>query len=298
VSGAGWTLIGAPVDSAGAADAEARAPAALRAAGLVERLGAVDRGDAGVPLRDPVRHANGVLGFDAVVAFSAALREAVADALAGEGRPLVVGGDCTLLLGVFAALRDAGRRPGLWFVDGHADFYDGDTSPTGEAADMELAILTGHGPAGLVDLGGEPPLVEPERALILGHRPVGVGADVAEEIGFVPDAIGRVDADAVRRRGAADVGREAEATLAPIGDVWLHLDLDVLESELFPAVSYRQPDGLDWEQLTTLLGPLLASPALAGVSIADYNPAEDRDGAYASLLVEQLTPLLAAVTPR
>ena len=296
--GAGWTVIGAPVDSAGAADAEARAPAALRAAGLLERLAAADRGDAGDPLRDPSRHANGVLGFDAVVAFSEALREAVGDALVGVGRPLVLGGDCTLLVGVFAALRDAGRRPGLWFVDGHADFYDGATSPTGEAADMELAILTGHGPTGLVDLAGEPPLLEPERVLILGHRPVGVGPDVTEEIGFVPEAIGRVDADAVRHRGGAEVGREAEARLAPLGDVWLHLDLDVLDSDLFPAVSYRQPDGLAWGQLTAILGPLLASPALAGVSIADYNPAEDRNGAHASEVVARLTPLLAAVTPR
>jgi len=199
---------------------------------------------------------------------------------------------------VFAALRDAGRRPGLWFVDGHADFYDGASSPTGEVADMELAILTGHGPTGLVDIGHEPPLLEPERALILGHRPVGVGPDVAEEIGFVPEAIGRIDAEAVRRRGGREVGREAEARLARLGDAWLHLDLDVLDSDLFPAVSYRQPDGLDWDELIAVLGPLLTSPALAAVSVADVNPADDRSGAYASEVVERLAPVLGTVTPR
>ena len=88
--------------------------------------------------------------------------------------PLVVGGDCTLLLGVFQALP---RGSGLWFVDGHADFFDGESSPTGEAADMELAILTGHGPAGLLE--GARPLLEPAAVVLLGHRPAELHPDVA-----------------------------------------------------------------------------------------------------------------------
>jgi arginase len=288
-----WSVIGAPIDSAGGAEEEASAPAALRAAGLVARLSAHDVGDFGVPLSDPVRHPNGVLGFDDVVDFSEALRQAVAAAVSRGERPLVIGGDCTLLIGTFAGIRDAGDRPGLWFVDGHADFYDGSSSPTGEAADMDLAILTGHGPRGLVDIAGEPPLVDPEAVAILGHRPARVGEDVAEELGFVPDQIDRVDAAAVAERGAAEVGRGAERRLAARGRAWLHVDLDVLDSELFPAVSYPQAGGLSWDELTALIWPLAASPALLGASIADLNPARDPEGAYAAEVVDRLAPLLA-----
>src|SRR5918997_1405459 len=95
---------------------------------------------------------------------AAEIATAVGEVLDTGETPVVLGGDCTLLLGVFQALP---RGCGLWFVDGHADFLDGETSPTGEAADMDLAILTGHGPPGLVDR----PLLDPAAVVLLGHRP-------------------------------------------------------------------------------------------------------------------------------
>jgi len=85
----------------------------------------------------------------------------------------------------------------LWLVDGHADFYDGETSPTGEAADMELAILTGRTDVGgFAALAGVPLLMEPAHTVVLGHRPPSLHPDVALELARVPGAIGLVDADA------------------------------------------------------------------------------------------------------
>lgn len=204
---------------------------------------------------------------------------------AGE-LPLVVGGDCTLLLGVFQALS---RGRGLWFVDGHADFYDGRTSPTGEAADMDLAILTGHGPAGLLE--DDARLLDPAAVALLGHRPSELNADVAFENARVDSAIHALTAPEVRGRGAARVGEEAAERLAGTS-AWLHLDLDVLDETALPAVSYPQPLGLDWDELADLVSPLVATPALAGVSVADFNPDRDPDGAYAERVVELLETLL------
>lgn len=201
--------------------------------------------------------------------------------------PLVVGGDCTLLLGVFQALPAA---CGLWFVDGHADFYDGETSPTGEAADMDLAILTGHGPKGLLEV--DAPLVDPAAVVLLGHRPSELNTDVAFENGRIAPAIHALTAPKVRERGAARVGKEAAARLAG-KPTWLHLDLDVLDETALPAVSYPQPLGLDWEELVALARPLVAAPGLLGVSVADFNPDRDPDGAQAVRVVELLETLLA-----
>jgi arginase len=129
--------------------------------------------------------------------------------LAARERPLLLGGDCTLLLGVFQALP---RGSGLWFVDGHADFYDGDSSPTGEAADMELAILTGHAAAGLLEARG--PLLEPAADVLLGHRPAELHPDVARENARLDPAIHAVTALEVREHGPARVGADAAARLA------------------------------------------------------------------------------------
>jgi arginase len=94
------------------------------------------------------------------------ISERVRELLATGWRPLLVGGDCTLLLGVFEALPS---DTGLWFIDGHADFLDRTSSPTGEAADMDLAILTGHGPPGLLD--SDATLVGPAAVVLLGSSP-------------------------------------------------------------------------------------------------------------------------------
>jgi arginase len=277
-------ILDAPLDCSGAGRAEEHAPAALRAAGIVERLGARDAGEADARIDDPRRDpATGVIGATAVRRATAAIAARVAELRDAGETPLVLGGDCTLLLGVFEALP---RESGLWFVDGHADFYDGESSPTGEAADMDLAILTGHGP-----LFAEP-LVDPADVLLLGHRPDELHPDVAEENARLDPAIRALTAPEVRELGAARVGSEAAAQLS-YGPAWLHLDLDVLDESALPAVSYPQPLGLDWDELVALARPLVAAPNLLGVSVADFNPDRDPEGVHAARIVGALAALWA-----
>jgi len=279
-------IIDAPIDCSGAGRGEEHAPAALRAAGLVERLGARDAGEADARIRDTRRDPEtGVIGVDVVRRGAAAIASRVRELFAARECPLVLGGDCTLLLGVFQALP---RGSGLWFVDGHADFFDGESSPTGEAADMDLAILTGHGPPGLLD--GDGPLLEADAVVLLGHRPAELHADVARENARLDPAIRALTAPELRERGAARVGTDAAAWLSA-SPAWLHIDLDVLDEAVLPAVSYPQPLGLDWDELVALVRPLVAAPDLLGVSVADFNPDRDPDGTHAAHVVEALESL-------
>jgi arginase len=281
-------VLDVPLDCSGAAEGEERAPAALRAAGLLERLGARDAGEADARIRDTTRDpATGVIGAADVRRASTAIADRLRELLGGDERPLVVGGDCTLLLGVFAALPAA---TGLWFVDGHADFYDGRTSPTGEAADMELSILTGHGPEGLLEDAG-PPLLAPSAVVLLGHRPPDLGEDVALETSRIDPAIHALTAPQIRAVGAARVAAESAERLRH-RSAWLHLDIDVLDETALPAVSYPQPLGLGWDELVELARPLAAAPNLAGVSVADFNPDRDPEGTYAARIVEALAAIL------
>jgi len=277
------SVIDAPLDCSGQGRGEELAPAVLRAAGVVERLGAHDAGEADARIRDERRDPDtGVIGAADVRRASAAIAHGVRTIVESGARPFVLGGDCTLLLGVFQAL-PAGT--GLWFVDGHADFYDGETSPTGEAADMELSILTGHGPDGLLDHNG--PLLDSDAVVLLGHRPDELSPDVALENGRLDPAIHALTAPAVHERGAARTGADAAAQLAA-RPAWLHLDLDVLDEDALPALSYPQPLGLDWDELVALAQPLAAAPNLVGVSVADFNPDRDPDGIHAERVVEAL----------
>src|SRR5512133_2864141 len=282
-----WAIVDAPIDCSGAGRGEEHAPATLRAAGLVERLRARDAGEADARVRDTRRDPHtGVVGAAEVRRASTAIASHVGELLEAGERPLVLGGDCTLLLGVFQALP---RGSGLWFVDGHADFFDGKSSPTGEAADMDLAILTGHGPPGLFERNG--PLLEPAAVVLLGHRPAELHPDVARENARLDSAIVAITAPEVRERGAARVGTDAAARLAE-RPAWLHLDLDVLDERVLPAVSYPQALGLFWDELVALTRPLVAAPNLLGISVADFNPDRDADGTYAARVVEALESAL------
>ena len=157
----------------------AHAPTALREAGLIEALrrdGDVhDYGDVTLPDPSPERDA-GTLLIDprGLATMVASVRDAVASILANEHFPLVIGGDCPLLLGCLAAARRPGPL-GLLFVDAHEDAYLPEQSSTGEAADMELAFALG-----MVEVSWSPalagilPLVAPDYVRVLGARDAGV----------------------------------------------------------------------------------------------------------------------------
>jgi arginase len=117
--------------------------------------------------------------------------------------------------------------------------------------------------------------------------------DIANELGFLPTSLFHLDATTITEIGAARVGQEVEQRLATaVERAWLHLDLDVLDAGALPAVTYAQPRGLDWHDLSALMAPLLASPLLAGVSVADYNPDRDPDTRYARRIVRFLAATL------
>nr|WP_280779166.1 arginase family protein [Rhodococcus opacus] len=133
---------GAPWDCSGSARGEQAAPHAFREAGLSAMVGR-DVGDAATVIdRTDRDEATGVIALSETVRAAHALADDLAVAMADlpGRRPLVVGGDCSILLGIFPALRRHLGSAGLWFVDGHPNYLDGRSSDTGETADMELAV--------------------------------------------------------------------------------------------------------------------------------------------------------------
>jgi arginase len=289
---------GVPIDCINAVAADSApfgtelSPAALRAAGLPAAVGAADTGDLAVRLvgrdRDP---ATGVLGWPSVLATTQAIRDLVRDQVAAGQLPFLLGGCCTLLPGALSGARDALGQIGLGYLDGHLDLYDGRTSETGEPADMPISVITGQGPAAW-SAAIDAPLVTRSELVLLGPRDraeaVDYGSVMPEEAGLDTE----LTPAKLRDRGLAEAGAATRDQLsAAAGRYWVHLDVDVLDELAFPATDYLQPGGLTVAELGQLLGPLLTSPALAGVSLACYNPQKDPDGSGAAALLELLREL-------
>jgi arginase len=281
--------IGVPFDSVGRGGGTETAPSALRDLGLPEALGARDEGDLAVRIRGDERDpTTGLLASEDVLTSTAAIRAAVAAAIEASERPFLLGGCCAELPGALAGARDALGAPlGLAHVDGHLDLYDGQTSTTGEAADMPISVVLGLGPAAWVDAAGGA-AADPERTALVGFRDraesIADGMRRPEDLPHPPLLYG---AEGLRGRGVAAAAEEVAELLAA-GPFWLHLDVDVLDQDVFPATDYLQPGGLDWEELAELLGPLADAGRLVGASLACYNPDKDPDLEYGRRLVTAL----------
>jgi arginase len=287
-------MLGVPANSSGTAEGVARAPEALREAGLIDALGALadtrDLGDVALPEpspeRDPTTGLIDPSGFAAVVM---RVRDAVA-AILDEGRfPLAIGGDCPLLLGCVAAAR-AHDGAGLLFVDGHEDGYTPSESPTGEAADMELAFALGLADASWSpELAAVLPVVSASDVRILGARDAGVLR--SEGVPTLADRVAMVDGD---RLVVNPVGETSRACFGLRRPWWFHLDLDVLSTEALPAVDYPQTGGLGWDDLLRVATTALEGDP-TGWDITIYNPDLDPERVHARRIIRFVASALETV---
>jgi arginase len=297
-------LIGVPFDGWGRAGAQSQASRALRDAGLEAAFdaGAVLCPEPQLPPPTAARASgSGLMNEAALLAMVDAVHSRVGAAFAAGRFPLVYGGDCTVLLGAVPALRDAVSEAGLVFVDGHEDTTSLDTSPDGEAANMEVGLLLGlTGQLAPERLRRRLPALRSEATAMLGMRDDALRrqlnvASLAEH-GVLLRTAHDVAADPAASGGAA-----AGHVLAHSAGWWLHLDVDVLaRTEL---ASQRVPGdedsegGLTWPELTAVLGAALAAGGCRGWSIAIYDPEQDPDGGDARRIV-QLVRDVAALLPR
>jgi arginase len=287
-----WAIVEAPSSLGLRAQGVRKLPAALLEAGLAAGIGA--RRAARVeppPAGGAVDPATGVLNGAELAAYAPRLASAITDVLETGEAPLVLGGDCSVLLGALLALRGRGRH-GLLFADGHADFYDTESEPEGEAASMELALATGRGPPALADLGGAGPLVKDEDVVAIGVR------DEEEQRRHgsppLPPDLLALDLRAVRAQGIEAVTKEALDRLNRPGlaGFWVHVDADVLDDEIMPAVDYRLPGGLRWQELGLLLRSVVGTGRVTGLDVTILNPDLDPDGKAARGLVRCLVAAL------
>jgi arginase len=282
------SFIGVPIDSVGRDGGAELAPAALRELGLVAALGGEDGGELAVRIRGARRDPEtGILASPDVLRTTTTIRAAVAERLAGGARPFLAGGCCAALPGALAGARDALGTVGLVHFDGHLDLYDGETSPSGEAADMPISVALGFGPEAWVRAAGGAS-ADPERTALVGPRDPEESFELGMRGAEPEQAPLLLRPEDLRAEGPAAAAARVAAKLGAAAPFWLHFDVDVLDREVFPATDYPMPGGLDWDEARAFLGPLLSSPALIGVSLGCYNPEKDPDRACGRALVDAL----------
>lgn len=288
-----YAIIEAPSTLGLTADGVERLPARLLELGFAERIGARHAARLAVPSKesqpDPKTH---TLNAHAIATWSPALADAVEAVLDAGEFPIILGGDCTILLGPMLAFRRRGRY-GLFFVDGNADFFQPEAEPRGEGASMDLAFATGHGPALVTDLEGRRPLVRAEDTVAFGYRDHKDQAEYGSQP--LPPDLKAYDLPALRRIGVEAAAHAAieHLTRPELDGFFIHVDADVLDDAVMPAVDFRVPGGLSWNELAAVLGIALSSGKARGLEITIYNPRLDEDGSAGRGLADMLAAVLS-----
>jgi arginase len=272
-----------------------RTPEVLLQIGLARALEARRDQRVEPPEYDPVRESTtAMLNPRGLAEYSPRLADAVGRVIDGGEFPVVVGGDCSILLGCTLALRRRGRY-GLLFLDGHADFYAPHQSLTGEAADMDLALVSGRGPDAVVNLEGRKPYVRDEDIVVFAYRDAALahkyGSQDVRSTGMTVMDLGEVRKAGAKTAAATAVQR---LTNADSKGFWIHLDVDVLDDAVMPAVDYRMTDGLDFDELAAVLRAAVVSGRAVGLNITIFNPNLDPNRSVARNLVGCLRRGLAA----
>lgn len=260
---------------------------ALREQRLVQRLGAYEGGVVVPPRYDrgDWREGDGVFNAEAIATYTCKLADRIEHHVRAGDFPVVLGGDCSVQLGASLALRRIGRY-GLAVIDGSADFrHPGNSDRIGAAGGEELAIATGRGQADLTNLEGLQPYVRDEDVRVLGIRDYDEERAELAELKITNATVGEI-----REWGAEELaGAVLQALEVPVTEgFWVHLDADVLDPSVMPAVDSPDPGGLMPDELGALLRTLVRSERCVGFNLTIYDPDLDPDGSCAALLADLL----------
>lgn len=262
---------------------------AILANGIENRLSASVAARLPAPGYSDVRDPNtGFLNGPAARSYALAIAEAVEQELGQKRVPIVLGGDCSILHGALVALKRRGRA-GLLYLDGHADFFNAKESPTGEIADMGLAIAVGRNHHLMANIDGLSPYIRPEDAVLFGYR----DERSSLEAGMQPvrgSGVHCFDLDRIRELGFANA---LSVALEPLMDpgierIFIHFDADVLDDAIMPAVDYRLPSGLSFAEVTQAIQAVSLTGKLAGLTLTIFNPRLDPDGSIGKNLTSCL----------
>jgi len=290
-------VIGIPYNTGSKGLSIERGAEALRNAGIVDALRrfseVVDFGDISVNLPAPDCSDPKLLNPDQVEVLCRALADKVKAILDAGCLPFIVGGDDSALMGVIEGLRRSlGPKIGMVYMDAHGDFNTPETTPSGIIGGMDVAIVAGRGPKKLAAMFGHSPLLPEENIVLYGVRDL----DPLEAKALTESKVKVYLREKIKAQGAEKAAEEILRYLkSKCGCLYLHIDLDVLDTSVFSAQGLPVPDGLSKEEFQSTLKVLVTSGRLCGVALMAFDAAKDANGSQARRIVELVAGTLLNV---
>jgi len=296
-------IIGVPSSAGARHTGQERAPSLFRRQGFVQRLQSSqlevnDLGDLPEVSFRPDPQNPKCQNLDLVRDVAQQVADAVSRAVQARARPIVLGGDCTITLGVLSGLLRHFPDLGLMYVDGDVDLNTPADTPSGIFDGMGMAHIIGEGADALTRLGPRYPLMPEENIVLFGYNP-DAGCIDAPEVQRLQQCSMTGYAVTQVRSNSARVAREALERLEQrVTHILVHFDVDVIDDVDFPVADVPHHNGLAFSQAMEALRAFVSSPRFAGLVITEFNADRDPEGAYAEQLVTAITEALNEGNPR
>ncbi len=283
-------IIGIPIDLGQNQRGVDMGPAALRYAGLADRLKRLgyqvqDAGNILVPVRDTVDRQ--ALGFvPAISQVCNALYFAASQAISDGAIPVFLGGDHSIAIGTVGGVT-ATEDCGLIWIDAHGDFNTLDSSPSGNVHGMPLASLLGEGPPELISVGRNGAKISPENVVLIGLRDL----DLAEKKRLLHSGMQLFSMRDIDEQGMGQIAVSALETMAHCPRIHVSLDVDALDPHDAPGVGTPVPGGLTYREAQLLMEIIADSQRLSSLDIVEINPILDQRNRTAEIAIELVASL-------
>jgi arginase len=290
-------FIGVPSSAGARTHGQEDGPKALRTTGLLEGLSnsGIDCRDLGnLPL---VRYAPDSAhpkcqNLALVTAVARRLADRMRESIASNRKLLIIGGDCTLTLGVLAALTRRIVNPGLIYFDGDIDMNTPEETLSGILDGMGLAHMTGHVTNELSGIGLSRPLIREENIIAFGYNLQSGWIDAAEKVRFDQSSILKFPSNEIRGAIAKHAMTGRRRLEKKVESYIVHFDVDVVDESDFPAADVPHQSGLALDDVITALKIFCSSPQCSGLVVTEFNPNRDPDGRHAKRLTETLIEVM------
>ena len=294
-------LIGVPSDIGAGARGASMGPEALRVAGLIDMLKkhglvVVDSGNLAGPTNPWLPPVNGYRHLAEVTAWNETLHDASYAALQKGHLPIVLGGDHCLGIGSISAVarhcRATGKDLRVIWLDAHADFNTSELTPTGNIHGMPVAILCGHGPEQLTQIGGVVPAIDSNVVRQIGIRSV----DEGEKRFVHQQGLEVFDMRYIDEHGMRETMERALEGMTDNTHLHVSFDVDFLDPAIAPGVATTVPGGPTYREAKLCMEMIADTGLLASLDIMEVNPACDVKNQTALLAVDLVDSLFGKST--